>query len=144
MNSQAEAEMSTCTGTLVAKPMAVTLSGCAEAYNRMVTPPHRCTAFQYFQIQDGDESMPLCFLFREIETIRSHRCEVLQSFAQTSTISNKLNSTALRGQSNVATVQGETSAQGISTGNKDLCNSVKQAKRFSGLSCASIFGLKSK
>merc|ERR1719387_1451554 len=100
MNSQAEAEMSTCTGTLVAKPMAVTLSGCAEACNRMVTPPHRCTAFQYFQIQDGDKQMPLCFLLKEIETIRSHRCELLQSFAQTSI--------ALRGHSKAATVQAET------------------------------------
>merc|ERR1719473_802467 len=65
--------------------MSVPLSGCAEACNRMITPPYRCTAFQYFQIQDGDTQKPLCFLFREIETIRSYRCEGLPSLAQTDT-----------------------------------------------------------
>merc|ERR550537_1875046 len=96
MNPMAEPEMSSCTGTPVGKPMSVPLSGCAEACNREVTPPFRCTAFQYFQIQEGDKQMPLCFLFREIETIRSYRCDSLhsglfRSFAQTNT--------ALRGKS---------------------------------------------
>merc|ERR1719313_438648 len=83
MNPLAKPEMSSCTGTPVGKPMSLPLSGCAEACNRMVTPPYRCTAFQYFQIQDGDKQKPLCFLLREIETIRSYRCEGLPSLAQT-------------------------------------------------------------
>merc|ERR1719335_1432740 len=82
MNPMAEPEMSTCTGRPVGKPMVVPLSGCAEACNRMITPPYRCTAFQYFQIHEDGKQKPLCFLFREIETIRSYRCG-LPSLAQT-------------------------------------------------------------
>merc|ERR1719159_1468660 len=44
-NQLADPEMSTCTGSPVGKPMVVPLSGCAEACNREITPPYRCTAF---------------------------------------------------------------------------------------------------
>merc|ERR1719265_2433016 len=83
MNPTAEPEMSSCTGRPVGKPMPLPLSACAEACDQQITPPNRCTAFQYFQIQEGDKQMPLCFLFREIETIRSYRCSGLQSLVQT-------------------------------------------------------------
>lgn len=172
MNPMAAPEMSTCTGEPVGKPMAVTLSGCAEACNRQVTPPFRCTAFQYFQIQDGDSLMPLCFLFREIKTIRKYRCNGLSSLTQVKS--------AFRGRSEVTA--NETAATGaghrVSTKQHastdktprkasvnrwmswiqkvnqlyseqkapemDLCDRVKHAKRFSGMSCEAIFGMRSK
>merc|ERR1719160_1106322 len=99
-NQLADPEMSTCTGSPVGKPMVVPLSGCAEACNREITPPYRCTAFQYFQVQDGDKQMPLCFLFREIDTITSYRCKNLPNLAQTST--------GLRGKSAVTANQTST------------------------------------
>merc|ERR1719313_1211514 len=172
MNSLADPEMSSCTGTPVGKPMSLPLSGCAEACNRQVTPPFRCTAFQYFQIQDGDSLMPLCFLFREIKTIRKYRCNGLSSLTQVKS--------AFRGRSEVTA--NETAATGaghrVSTKQHastdktprkasvnrwmswiqkvnqlyseqkapemDLCDRVKHAKRFSGMSCEAIFGMRSK
>jgi len=144
MNPMAPPEMSTCTGTPVGKPMSVPLAGCAEACNRMITPPYRCTAFQYFQIQDGDKQMPLCFLFREIDTIRSYRCDALPSLAQSNT--------SLRGKS-VVTANQTTAKSFMSdaksliskekTAKMDICEKVKHAKRFSGMSCEAMFGLRS-
>merc|ERR1719335_1963222 len=133
LNSMAEPEMSTCTGPPVGKPMSVPLSGCAEACNREITPPYRCTAFQYFQIQDGDEQKPLCFLLREIDTIRSYRCEGLPSLAQTNS--------ALRGDKSASVISSNRVNQ---TAKMDLCDRVKHAKRFSGMSCQAIFGAESK
>jgi len=126
INQLADPEMSSCTGPPVGKPMSVPLSGCAEACNRMVTPPYRCTSFQYFQIQEGDKQKPLCFLFREIESIRSYRCEGLPSLTQTNT--------AFRGVQSKSVISSNTTAK------TQLCESVKQAKRFSGMSCQAMFG----
>merc|ERR1719428_200314 len=84
MNPLAKPEMSTCTGKPVGKPMPIPLNQCAEACNRKITPPYRCTAFQYMQIQDGDKQMPLCFLLTEIDTITTYRCAGLSSLEQTS------------------------------------------------------------
>merc|ERR1719271_1525271 len=109
-------------------PMVLPLSGCAEACNRMITPPYRCTAFQYFQIQEGDKQKPLCFLFREIETIKSYRCG-LPSLAQTNI--------ALRGVKSKSVISSNKTAK------MGLCEKVKHAKRFSGMSCEAIFGKES-
>merc|ERR1719174_3571830 len=128
INQLADPEMSSCTGPPVGKPMSVPLSGCAEACNRMVTPPYRCTAFQYFQIQDGDKQKPMCFLFREIETIRSYRCG-LPSLAQTNI--------ALRGVKSKSVISSNKTAK------MGLCEKVGHAKKFSGMSCEAIFGKES-
>jgi len=131
MNPMAEPEMSTCTGRPVGKPMPLPLSGCAEACNRQITPPNRCTAFQYFQIQEGDEQMPLCFLFREIETIKSYRCDMLPSLTQKGAV--------LRG-----TTASNEKKTNQTREEMEICEKVKHAKRFSGMSCEAIFGKRSK
>lgn len=142
INPMADPEMSVCTGKPVKKPMVTTLSGCAEACNREVTPPHRCTAFQFFQLMDGDSQKPLCFLFKEIESIRSYRCGSLPSLTQTDV--------ALRGKftatTNTRATQGKSllSQEKTNSSKVELCDKVKQAKRFSGMSCQAIFGLRSK
>merc|ERR1719335_1430933 len=136
MNPMAKPEMSTCTGKPVGKPMSVPLSGCAEACNRRITPPYRCTAFQYFQIMDGDKQKPLCFLFREIETIRSYRCAGLPSLTQTNTglreksvvSANKTTAKSLLSGKSVVSANKTTAKSLLSeeeTAKMDICDRVK-------------------
>jgi len=135
-NPQADPEMSTCTGRAVGKPMPLPLSACAEACNQEITPPYRCTAFQYFQIQEGDKQMPLCFLIKEIESIRSYRCAGLPNFMQTDTALQK-KSVFRSGKNNMTDAK-------VSSIPMSICEKVKHAKRFSGMSCQAIFGKRSK
>merc|ERR1719217_114777 len=77
--------MSSCTGSGMGRPMPLKLPGCAMACELMHDP--RCVGFQYFQMMDGDSQKPLCFLFKEIETIRSYRCGKRDSFIEKKTVS---------------------------------------------------------
>jgi len=38
-------------------------------------------SFQYFQVQDGDEQRPLCFLFSKVKKITSYRCDELEKLS---------------------------------------------------------------
>merc|ERR1719316_2470468 len=106
--------------------MPLTLPGCAMACELMTDP--LCVGFQYFQTMDGDNQKPLCFLFKEIESIRSYRCGSLPTLTQTDVATT--NTRATQGKSLLS--QEKTNSSKISM---ELCDKVKQAKRFSGMSC---------
>merc|ERR1719482_467237 len=91
MNQIAPREMSSCKGTLLGRPKPIPFSSCAEACDQ-TTKPVRCAGFQYFQFMDGDTQIPLCFLFEEMEEIRTYRCKALRGglvLAQESEVAKK-------------------------------------------------------
>merc|ERR1719191_2423206 len=74
MNPVWPIEMSSCKGKLMGRPKPIPFSSCAEACDQ-ITRPVRCAGFQYFQFMDGDRQIPLCFLFEEMEEVRTYRCK---------------------------------------------------------------------
>lgn len=133
-DTDAPEEMSSCGGEVAGRPMPIPLGLCAEACDRM-TYPVRCAAFQYFQMLDGDTVKPLCFLFKEVTSIRTYRCDMIgDSFLQENTSKSQ---SSLRGPA-VADQKAPYDPT------KELCKKVKRAKAFSGLSCQSMFGKESK
>merc|ERR1719443_795231 len=107
--------------------MVLSLSGCAAACEMQMKP--RCAGFQYFQIMDGEMQRPLCFLLQKLEAVRTYECKVLEE----GSLLQAKNSTAgrsLRGPSE--------SARGM-----DICTKVGIVRKFSALSCESIFGKES-
>jgi hypothetical protein len=141
INKGAPEEMSTCKGELIGSPKPMPFSSCAEACEQTVHPLH-CSGFQYFQFMDGDTQIPLCFLFKEIEEIRTYRCKELKGVGlvldqESANVTTKVKST-LRG---AAAAPGQDSADAEK---RNLCASVRVARRYSYLSCESIYGKESR
>lgn len=134
--------MSSCTGSGMGRPMPLKLPGCAMACELMHDP--RCVGFQYFQMMDGDEQKPLCFLFHEIETIRTYRCDMLkdkvlfQKEASSRQITMSVGGFSSRG------LRGTTKAISNSTKDHPVCSEVAKLRKYSGLSCQSVWGKESK
>lgn len=127
--------MSSCAGEGLGRPMPLTLPGCAMACELMTDP--LCVGFQYFQTMDGDSQKPLCFLFKEIETIRSYRCGKRDSFIEKKTVSmmgGRFNSRGLRGSAR------GTLNSTLSTPSSLVCPEVAKLQKYSGLSCQSLWG----
>jgi hypothetical protein len=126
-----EKGMSTCGGKPIGHPMPLPLASCAAACDKQ-TEPKRCVAFQYFQVQDGDEQRPLCFLLQEVKEITTYRCDELGIMGTRSHVSER----TFRG--NRAAANHTTNATSA------FCAAIKKTKEFSGLSCQSMFGKASK
>jgi len=137
-NQGATPEMSSCEGELVGRPMPLPLASCAEACNQQLHP-ERCVAFQYFQIMDGDEQKPLCFMFKEITRAHTYRCNMLPTRMPTSLAQEKENhvtnttQSQLRGKDASAKHDSDVTLP-------EVCRKVGEARRWSGLSCQAIFG----
>jgi len=83
---------------------------------------------------DGDRQIPVCFLFKELEEVRTYRCQAFEGGLVLDQENTK-EKQAFRG---AGMVQREASS-GL-----DICTKVKIARKFSILSCESIFGKRSK
>jgi hypothetical protein len=125
-------EMSSCKGELLGRPKPIPFSSCAEACDQTVHPT-RCAGFQYFQFMDGDKQMPLCFLFEKLEEVRTYRCKELHG----GLVLDQEKSQAKQ------TFRGAVAAPGEGS-SIHLCDKVKMVRKYSMLSCASIFGKESK
>merc|ERR1719316_2588729 len=128
-----EKGMATCKGKSIGHPMPLPLASCAEACEQQTTPK-RCAAFQYFQVQDGDEQRPLCFLLQEVKEVTGYRCEELGHIHTLS---------AMRAKSNVSERsfrEQRQAANHTTNATSAFCAAVKKTKEFSGLSCQSMFG----
>eukprot|EP00746_Dinoflagellata_sp_MGD_P006754 gnl/MRDRNA2_/MRDRNA2_113293_c0_seq1.p1 gnl/MRDRNA2_/MRDRNA2_113293_c0~~gnl/MRDRNA2_/MRDRNA2_113293_c0_seq1.p1 ORF type:complete len:722 (+),score=139.58 gnl/MRDRNA2_/MRDRNA2_113293_c0_seq1:119-2284(+) len=138
MNPLALKETSSCKGELMQPPKPIPFSSCAEACDQTVHPV-RCAGFQYFQFMDGDTQIPLCFLFKELEEIRTYRCKDLRGglvLEQKSVQAKK-------------TFRGAEAAPGGSSQNDanlpgDICAEIKTVRMYSYLSCEAMFGKESR
>jgi len=138
MNAVAPKEMSTCKGTLLGRPKPIPFSSCAEVCDQ-TTSPTRCAGFQYFQFMDGDKQIPLCFLFEEMEEVRTYRCKELSGGLVLDQEEAKSEAAhAFRGS--VAAPKNIVDAHA----DLDVCSKVKTARQYSWLSCEAIFGKESK
>eukprot|EP00746_Dinoflagellata_sp_MGD_P002581 gnl/MRDRNA2_/MRDRNA2_105055_c0_seq1.p1 gnl/MRDRNA2_/MRDRNA2_105055_c0~~gnl/MRDRNA2_/MRDRNA2_105055_c0_seq1.p1 ORF type:complete len:715 (+),score=144.01 gnl/MRDRNA2_/MRDRNA2_105055_c0_seq1:168-2312(+) len=136
--------MSSCAGEPLGRPMPLKLPGCAMACDLLTNP--RCVGFQYFQMMDGDEQKPLCFLFKEVKTIRSYRCNRLQDSLiekNAVTIGQKAASASVGGFSSFG-LRGSAKGSSNSTlSNALVCGEVAKLQKYSGLSCQSLWGKES-
>jgi len=128
-NSEAPEEMSSCKGELLGRPKPIPFSACAEACDQIHTP-FRCAGFQYFQFMDGDKQIPLCFLFKEMEEVRQYRCPAFEGGLVLDQQKTKARQT----------LRGAAKAPGSGL---DICKKVKIARKYSMLSCESMFGKES-
>jgi len=133
LDEVAPEEMSSCEGQLLGRPKPLPFSSCAEACDQ-ITSPSRCAGFQYFQFMDGDKQIPLCFLFKELLKVRSYRCPAFEG------------GLVLKQEQAQAkqTLRGSVSVRGEDYGALDICTKVRIARKYSMLSCESIFGKASK
>jgi hypothetical protein len=130
MNQVAPEELSSCKGKLLGRPKPIPFSSCAEACDQ-ITQPVRCAGFQYFQFMDGDQQMPLCFLFEEMEEVRTYRCKEFRGGLVLDQEQKK---------EQAKTFRGAMTAPGKDSGKLDVCTKVRIARQYSMLSCESIFG----
>jgi len=157
MNPLALKETSSCTGKLMGKPKPIPFSSCAEACDQTVHPI-RCAGFQYFQFMDGDTQIPMCFMFEELEEIRTYRCKALRGglvLEQESELAKK----TFRGAVHTVSVShaskqnntkqnntNKVAAPGQGSGSDlgDICAEIRIARRYSYLSCQAMFGKESR
>jgi hypothetical protein len=130
MDQFAPQEMSSCKGEMLGLPKPLPFSSCAESCDQ-ITRPARCAGFQYFQFMDGDTQVPLCFHFMEMKEVRTYRCTELRGTGLVLDQEEKAKK-AFRSKK----IPGDTSL--------NICEKVRMARKFSMLSCESIFGKASK
>jgi hypothetical protein len=140
IDSKAPPAMSSCAGKALGAPKPLSLGACARACSNRNRKP-RCVAFQYYQVMEEGEQLPMCVLLEKIESVRSYRCNVLpdgllqlQSLASR----NKLRGPGTNSSARAGSVSPGDSAE--VTGEGPLCDEVARLRKFSGLSCQSIFG----
>jgi len=141
MNQIAPEEMSSCKGELLGRPKPIPFSSCAEACDQ-ITQPVRCAGFQYFQFMDGDTQYPLCYLFSEMEEVRTYRCKELRGGLVLDQEQKQEQAKKFRGA--MAAIAAKKAVSGKSPGTLDVCTKVRIARQYSYLSCESIFGKNSK
>jgi hypothetical protein len=138
MDNFADEEMSSCKGKLLGGPKPLPFSSCAESCEQTLHPT-RCAGFQYFQFMRGDKQIPMCFHFEGMEEIRTYRCQELRGGLVLDQEEAKTKQ-AFRGfRSNVSA---PSDSEG--SGTYDICAMVKNIRKYSYLSCESMFGKKSK
>jgi hypothetical protein len=134
-------EMSTCKGDLLGLPKPLPFSSCAEVCDQThptPTQPFLCAGFQYFQFMDGDKQIPLCFLFKKMEEVRTYRCKAFEG----GLVLNQGNATKTFRANTTKTFRGAGKTQ-VQSSFKVDCEQVKTARKYSMLSCQSMFGKES-
>jgi len=139
-------EMSSCKGKLLGRPKPIPLSSCAESCDQ-ITQPTRCAGFQFFQFMDGSRQIPLCFHFEEMEEVRTYRCQtfhggIVLDQEKTKAKAKQTFLNAVGAADDTSGAKKEKAKYGASK--LAVCDKVKIARKYSFLSCESIFGKESK
>merc|ERR1719428_463315 len=97
-------------------------------------------------MMDGDSQKPVCFLLKEIKTLRSYRCDMLKdhTFIEENAVSQRTNVTMSTGGSSSFGLRGSATANSNSSKDHYVCSEVAKIQKFSGLSCESLWGKDSK